>query len=162
MALEELDGSGSGPDSPLKTRPGRQIKTLGDFEIVKEIGRGGMGIVYEALQLSLDRTVALKVLPFASVLDERRLARFKNEARAAATMKHPHIVPVYSVGCERGVHHYAMQLIEGDSLARIIHKCLRYQCNHGSCSGLRAYYPKHRARGGESFGPGEKWVRGAE
>ena len=89
---------------------------LGDYRIIREIGRGGMGVVYEAQQISLDRRVALKVLPFAAVLDQRQIARFENEARAAAQLHHPHIVPVFSVGCERGVHYYAMQLIEGQSL----------------------------------------------
>ncbi|HEV3021693.1 MAG TPA: serine/threonine-protein kinase [Pirellulales bacterium] len=93
---------------------------LGDFRIVREIGRGGMGVVYEADQLSLGRRVALKVLPFASVLDSRQLQRFKNEAQAAASLHHTHIVPVYSVGCERGVHYYAMQYIEGQTLAEVI------------------------------------------
>ena len=98
----------------------RPLATLGDFRIVREIGRGGMGVVYEAEQLSLGRTVALKVLPFAAMLDEKQLRRFKNEARTAATLGHPNIVPVYSVGNERGVHYYAMQLIPGQSLAELI------------------------------------------
>jgi serine/threonine protein kinase len=93
---------------------------LGDFRIIREIGRGGMGVVYEAEQLSLGRRIALKVLPFALTLDSRQLQRFKNEARAAAHLHHTHIVPVYSVGCERGVHFYAMQLIEGQTLADLI------------------------------------------
>lgn len=93
---------------------------LGDFQILREIGRGGMGIIYEAMQLSLGRKVALKVLPFAAALDSRQLQRFKNEAHAAAQLHHTSIVPVYAVGCERGVHFYAMQLIEGRSLATAI------------------------------------------
>ena len=96
-------------------------RSLGDFRLVREIGRGGMGIVYEAEQLSLGRRVALKVLPFASMLNSKQLQRFKNEAKAAATIQHPHIVPVYSIGCERGVHYYAMQYVEGRSLAEVIH-----------------------------------------
>ena len=95
-------------------------KMLGDFRIVREIGRGGMGVVYEAEQQMLDRRVALKVLPFAALLDERQRIRFHNEARAAATLNHPNIVPVYSVGVERGVHYFAMQFIEGESLASLI------------------------------------------
>lgn len=98
--------------------PSRAV--LGDFRIIREIGRGGMGIVYEAEQLSLGRTVALKVLPFATILDRNQLQRFKNEARAAAMLDHPHIVSVFSVGCERGVHYYAMQLIEGQTLADVV------------------------------------------
>ncbi|MCA9214842.1 MAG: serine/threonine protein kinase, partial [Planctomycetales bacterium] len=93
---------------------------LGDFRIVREIGRGGMGVVYEAEQLSLSRNVALKVLPFASLLDERQLRRFQTEARAAAILQHENIVSVYSVGCERGIHYYAMQLIDGVDLSEVI------------------------------------------
>lgn len=97
-----------------------QGEALGDFRLVREIGRGGMGVVYEAQQLSLRRRVALKVLPFASVLDSRQLHRFQNEAQAAALLHHPRIVPVYGVGCDRGVHYYAMQLIDGPTLADVI------------------------------------------
>jgi eukaryotic-like serine/threonine-protein kinase len=93
---------------------------LGDFQILSELGRGGMGIVYEAKQLSLGRRVALKVLSFAGGMDDIRLQRFRNEAQAAAHLHHTHIVPVYAVGVERGVHYYAMQLIEGQSLAQVI------------------------------------------
>jgi eukaryotic-like serine/threonine-protein kinase len=93
---------------------------LGDYCIVREIGRGGMGVVYEAEQISLQRRVALKVLPFAAALDARQLQRFKNEAQAAAHLHHQNIVPVYAVGCERGVHYYAMQYIEGNTLATVI------------------------------------------
>jgi serine/threonine protein kinase/Flp pilus assembly protein TadD len=95
-------------------------QTIGDFRIVGELGRGGMGVVYEAEQISLGRRVALKVLPFASMLDKQQLARFKNEARAAATLDHPHIVAIHSVGSEGNVHYYAMQLIAGCSLAQVI------------------------------------------
>jgi len=95
-------------------------RELGDFRILREVGRGGMGVVYEAEQLSLRRRVALKVLPFAGVLDGKQLQRFRNEAQAAAQLHHNHIVPVHAVGCERGVHYYAMQLIEGQSLATAI------------------------------------------
>src|SRR6266478_2511686 len=93
---------------------------LGDFHLRREVGRGGMGIVYEAEQISLGRKVALKVLPFASTLDSKHLQRFKNEAHAAAHLQHQNIVPVYFVGCERGVHFYAMQFVEGQTLAALI------------------------------------------
>jgi len=93
---------------------------LGDFRLRRVLGRGGMGVVYEAEQLSLGRRVAVKVLPFAAALDGRQLQRFKHEAQAAAHLQHAHIVPVHAVGSERGVHYYAMQLIDGRSLADVI------------------------------------------
>src|SRR5262249_57429136 len=93
---------------------------LGDFRLVRELGRGGMGVVYEAEQLSLGRKVALKVLPLAAALDPRQLQRFRHEAQAAAQLHHPHIVPVYGVGTERSVHYYAMQFIDGRSLADLV------------------------------------------
>ncbi len=91
-------------------------KRLGDYEILREIGRGGMGIVYEARQISLNRHVALKVLPFAAMMDEKQITRFRNEAQAAAQLHHPNIVPVHAVGQERGVHYFAMQYVPGQSL----------------------------------------------
>ncbi|MGL4551833.1 MAG: serine/threonine-protein kinase, partial [Gemmataceae bacterium] len=93
---------------------------LGDFRLIREVGRGGMGVVYEAEQVSLGRRVALKVLPFVAALDPRQIQRFKHEAQAAALLHHPHIVPVFGVGSERGVHYYAMQLIDGRPLSALI------------------------------------------
>jgi serine/threonine protein kinase len=93
---------------------------LGDFRILREVGRGGMGVVYEAEQISLGRRVALKVLPFTTALDAKQLQRFKKEAQAAAALHHTHIVPVHAVGSDRGVHYYAMQFIEGQTLAGMI------------------------------------------
>ena len=98
------------------------IKQLGDFRIERRIGRGGMGVVYLARQITLDRLVALKVLPFAAIANDRQLARFKVEAQAAAGLHHHGIVPVYFVGCDRGFHYYAMQFIDGKSLNFILHE----------------------------------------
>ncbi|MCA9148254.1 MAG: serine/threonine protein kinase [Planctomycetales bacterium] len=122
--LKEIDassllGAPSGEQIPAAVQPIDEA-VLGDFRLVREIGRGGMGIVYEAIQLSLQRRVAVKVLPLAGMIDPRAMARFQNEARAAATLFHAHIVPVLFVGVERGVHFYAMNLIAGQSLAAII------------------------------------------
>jgi WD40 repeat protein/serine/threonine protein kinase len=105
----ERDGSGEGGE-------GR----LGDFRLIREIGRGGMGIVYEAHQTSLRRRVALKVLTAAGSIDDRQLQRFQIEARASAALHHANIVPVFAVGTERRIPFYAMQLIEGISLAAVI------------------------------------------
>jgi serine/threonine protein kinase/tetratricopeptide (TPR) repeat protein len=93
---------------------------FGDFRLVREVGRGGMGIVYEAEQVSLGRRVALKVLPFAATLNARQLQRFRNEAQAAACLHHTNIVPVFGIGCEHGVHYYSMQYIDGQTLAAVI------------------------------------------
>jgi tetratricopeptide (TPR) repeat protein len=117
--LEELCTAAPPGDEPVPAVPPARGR-LGDFRLLRELGRGGMGVVYEAEQLSLGRRVALKVLPLAATLDARQLLRFKHEAQAAACLHHPHIVPVYGVGCERGVHYYAMQFIEGHSLAEVI------------------------------------------
>ena len=121
MGALELLGQGSN-DADLTTTDSSTDppRILGDFRILRELGRGGMGVVYDADQISMNRKVALKVLPFAALLDERQLQRFKNEARAAGALHHPNIVPVFSVGTERGVHYYAMQYIEGPSLAEML------------------------------------------
>lgn len=101
-------------------RATEELGVLGDYRLLREIGRGGMGVVYEAEQISLRRRVAVKVLPLAGLLDRRALARFRAEAQVAAGLHHTNIVPIYGVGCERGVHFYAMQYIEGLSLDRLI------------------------------------------
>lgn len=119
-AVAQPEGTGDATSSLAPFEGGYQPGVLGDFEIVREIGRGGMGVVYEARQISLVRRVALKVLPFAAVMDARQLCRFKNEAQAAATLDHPNIVSVYSIGSDRSVHYFAMQYIEGQTLAEVI------------------------------------------
>ncbi len=112
----DLEHLQTDPDEPDV----RDNQMIGEYRIIRELGRGGMGIVYEAEQQSLNRRVALKVLPFAALLDSKRLQRFQNEARAAAQLKHPNIVGIHAVGCERGVHFFSMELIDGRSLATII------------------------------------------
>ena len=93
---------------------------LGEFRLLREIGRGGMGVVYEAEQLPLGRRVALKVLPSTASLDPRHRQRFQLEAQAAAILHHEHIVPVFGIGFDQGLHYYAMQFIEGRSLTELI------------------------------------------
>lgn len=124
---------------------GNGAKQIGDYRILREVGRGGMGVVYEAHQVSLNRRVALKILPFAAVLDERQIARFRNEAQAAAQLHHPNIVPVFAVGQENGVYYYAMQFIDGQSLEAAIDE-LRAATTAASDRSTRA----HGARDGST------------
>jgi serine/threonine protein kinase len=98
---------------------------LGDFEITREIGRGGMGVVYEARQVSLNRLVALKVLGGGLGLTGKAVLRFRREAEAAARLHHTNIVPVYATGEADGAHFYAMELIDGPSLDRVIRQLRR-------------------------------------
>jgi Protein kinase domain len=109
--LDNLMGQSNEPETPRR---------LGDFEILRELGRGGMGIVYESRQVSLNRKVALKVLSGALVLTPKAVQRFHREAEAAGKLHHPHIVPVYATGEDRGMHFYAMELISGPSLNHVI------------------------------------------
>jgi serine/threonine protein kinase/WD40 repeat protein len=117
---ESANGFSSGAPSSNGIGTAVRSQQLGDFRLVRELGRGGMGTVYEAEQISMGRRVALKVLPFIAIARENSLQRFRNEVRAAAALNHPHIVSVYSFGEERGVHYYAMQLVRGQTLAELI------------------------------------------
>src|SRR5207253_4453916 len=100
-----------------------------EYRILREVGRGGMGIVYEAVQESLGRHVALKVLSSHALLPSTHLERFRREARAAARLHHTNIVPVFGVGEHEGVHYYAMQFIAGQGLDEVLKelKKLRHQ-----------------------------------
>src|SRR5260370_9048845 len=93
---------------------------VGDSESVRELGRGGMGVVYEARQVSLNRKVALKVLSGGLGLTPKAVQRFRREAEAAAKLHHTNVVPVYATGEEDGTHFYAMELIDGPSLDHVI------------------------------------------
>jgi serine/threonine protein kinase/WD40 repeat protein len=101
------------------------LEHLGDFRILREIGRGGMGIVYEAEQVSLGRHVALKVLPGPALLDPRRIQRFRREARAAARLHHTNIVPVFGVGHDDGTPYLVMQFIRGLGLDEVLRELRR-------------------------------------
>lgn len=117
MAADD-NAASSTPAVALSDDP--HARQLGDFQLHEEIGRGGMGVVYRATQISLNRTVAIKLLPLTAVLDKRQLTRFRQEAEAAASLHHPHIVPVFALGNQRGVHFYAMQFIDGKSVEELI------------------------------------------
>ena len=102
---------------------------IGDFRVIREVGRGGMGIVYEAMQESLGRHVALKILPVSVEKNPRHLLRFQREARAAAKLHHPNIVPVFGVGESDGRHFYAMQFIHGLGLDEVAEAVRRIRQN---------------------------------
>ena len=118
LALEEVkrDRQSSGTGGARIALP--DLDQLGDFRIERELGRGGMGVVFEAVQESLCRRVALKVLPQASLLTGNQLGRFQREAQIASRLHHSNIVPVYGSGESDGYHWYAMQYIAGQSLHR--------------------------------------------
>ena len=104
------------------TLGGQKLERLGDFRIIREIGRGGMGIVFEAEQESLARHVAIKVLPRHALLAAEALKRFHREARIAAGLHHTNIVSVFGVGEHEGLHYYVMQYIRGVGLDRVIER----------------------------------------
>jgi WD40 repeat protein/serine/threonine protein kinase len=114
------------------------LRQLGDYEILREVGRGGMGVVYEAVQVSLGRHVALKVLPPHALPDHRQVGRFQREARSAARLHHSNIVPVFGVGEEGGLNYYVMQFIHGLGLDVVLEELKRLQPGPaGSGSTLR-------------------------
>jgi serine/threonine protein kinase/tetratricopeptide (TPR) repeat protein len=119
VLMEELAPGKSAPPG-RSPAPGPAPQRLGEYRIVRELGRGGMGVVYEAEQESLGRRVALKVLPFHALMDPLHLERFRREAKAAARLHHTNIVPVFGVGEEAGVHYYAMQFIDGQGLDQVL------------------------------------------
>ena len=131
-ALVLMEKARSAEDDPVQRPQPRApavapVQQLGDYQILREIGRGGMGVVYEAQQLSLGRHVALKVLPSHSLLDPRQLGRFQREAKAAARLHHTNIVPVFGVGEHDGMPYYVMQFIPGLGLDEVLEELKRLQ-----------------------------------
>jgi serine/threonine protein kinase/WD40 repeat protein len=114
-----------GQRHPAKGPAAAPLQQLGDYQILREVGRGGMGVVYEAQQLSLGRHVAIKVLPSHALLDGRQLGRFQREARSAAKLHHTNIVPVFGVGEQDGLHYYVMQFIPGLGLDVVLNELRR-------------------------------------
>ncbi len=128
LVMEEL-GSGAGeapgPRGNGTDAAARVPERLGDYLLLRKVGSGGMGIVYEAIQESLGRHVALKTLPYHQLGDSNRIERFRREARAAARLHHTHIVPVFGVGEHDGLHYYIMQFIRGQGLDSILEEVKR-------------------------------------
>src|SRR3982751_3894121 len=111
--LEPRHGPAESPSAPA-------LRQVGDYRVIREVGRGGMGVVYEAEQVSLGRRVALKILPGHVAGDPKALERFRREAKAAARLHHTNIVPVYEVGTTGELAYYAMQFIQGQGLDQVI------------------------------------------
>jgi WD40 repeat protein/serine/threonine protein kinase len=142
VVMEEF-GSVAGPDSAPPGTAGRDApRQLGEYRILREVGRGGMGVVYEAVQESLGRHVALKVLPAQNWKSSVPLERFRREARAVAQLHHTNIVPVFGVGECDGIHYYAMQFIHGQSLDNVLHELKRLRLSRSAGAG--ADDPRHR------------------
>jgi WD40 repeat protein/serine/threonine protein kinase len=133
-APDHTSDEGASPAAP-------PLHQLGDYQILREVGRGGMGVVYEAQQLSLGRHVAIKVLPSHALLDPRQLARFQREARAAARLHHTNIVPVFGVGEQGGLHYYVMQFIPGLGLDVVLDELRRLRRPRGKPAPTRGAAP---------------------
>jgi len=132
--------SGSSAPGTLPSGDAWIGRKLGDFELTAPIGKGAMGLVFRARQVSLHRDVAVKILPFEMLSRPDRLARFSKEARAAARLHHPNIVPIHAVGQEGDVHWFAMELVDGPDLAQEIKRLA------GKESGPAARLPPFESR----------------
>src|SRR5262245_47194722 len=135
LMMEDLGDSSGATTGSLAAEdaiaPGARPERLGDYRILREIGRGGMGVVYEAEQESLGRRVALKVLSAGSRLDPKQVRRFEREAKAAARLHHTNIVPVFGVGCQEGHHYFVMQFIAGLGLDAVLEDLRRAKAAAG-------------------------------
>ena len=179
LLVEEAGSPRAAPGShripPLRGE-GRVPQQMGDFRIVREIGRGGMGVVYEAFQESLGRTVALKVLPHGLLARPSALQRFRREARSVAALHHSNIVTVFGVGEHDGHHYYAMQLIRGQTLEEVLEDVRRLRRDASGLPGatrtdpdagaafglLTGHFPAAPSRGEDGRGLAETLTHSGE
>jgi WD40 repeat protein/serine/threonine protein kinase/tetratricopeptide (TPR) repeat protein len=129
------DGEAGGGDADEALPRGTRVRYFGDYVLLKELGRGGMGVVYMARQITLNRPVALKMLKSDMLATDDELRRFQNEAEAVALLDHPHIVPIIEVGEHEGRRYFTMKLINGQSLDR---KLNEYTANAKAAARLLA------------------------
>src|SRR5262245_16702423 len=146
VAPDSVDSGLTADHAGGPARAAGHPERLGDYRILRVVGRGGMGGVYEAEQVSLGRHVALKVLPGHARLDPRQLARFQREAKAAARLHHTNIVPVYGVGEADGQHYYVMQFIQGLGLDQVLDELKQLRRPPGGSPLTQAVPPPTRAR----------------
>jgi serine/threonine protein kinase len=137
--------TGSLVSGPGPATAGATAGRLGEFRLLREIGRGGMGVVYEAEQESLGRRVALKVLPAQLLTDAQKVRRFQREARSAAKLHHTNIVPVFGVGHHEGTHFYVMQFIQGQALDVVLEELRQLRQARSDKPGASGRTPRRRA-----------------
>lgn len=145
-------GSGSGATRP--SGGSVPLETIGDFEVIGKLGQGGMGAVYRARQITLNRQVALKILPAQLEHDAEFVSRFQREGRIAASLNHAYLVRVYTTGFANGCHYIAMELVEGETLGRPLRRqpeAVRIHRRVGRCRCRPARLSKMMREGAEKF-----------
>jgi serine/threonine protein kinase/WD40 repeat protein len=149
LMIEDLGESSGGKTSAPVAGDGAavaaRLQRLGDYRILREIGRGGMGVVYEAEQESLGRRVAVKVLSPGALFDPKQVRRFEREAKAAAKLHHTNIVPVFGVGRHESHHYYVMQFIAGPGLDAVLRDLRRLRQSPAVCEAPVAAVPPARS-----------------
>ena len=150
LAMERLQRRTQQDSRPRMSKHEIQVEQLGDYRVIGEIARGGMGIVYEAEQVTLGRRVAVKVLPKQALRDEKDIQRFEREAKTSAKLHHTNIVPVFGVGEQDGLHYIVMQFIQGVGLDEILRELKQFVFSHSprdsaEVDGNRSNYVKRNA-----------------
>ncbi|MCP4189175.1 MAG: serine/threonine protein kinase [Planctomycetaceae bacterium] len=145
VAMERLNRRVQHDSRPLVSKQEINIEQLGDFRVIGEIARGGMGIVYEAEQVSLGRRVAVKVLPKQALRGEKDVQRFHREAQTSSKLHHTNIVPVFGVGEQDGMHYIVMQCIQGVGLDEIISELKRLMLGSTGTSSQQADFDDARS-----------------